>query len=30
MSGGAFADVFDDDTSYHLYRIDGGSACGLR
>lgn len=30
MSGGAFTDVFDDDTSYHLYRIDGGSACGLR
>jgi hypothetical protein len=29
MSGGAFADSFANDTSYHLYRIDGGSTCGL-
>ncbi|HEU4331335.1 MAG TPA: hypothetical protein VFR40_09475 [Lapillicoccus sp.] len=30
MSDGAFSDDFADDTSYHLYRIDGGRACGLR
>jgi hypothetical protein len=30
MSGGEFTDSFGNDTSYHLYRIDGGSTCGLR
>jgi hypothetical protein len=30
MSGGVFSDSFANDTSYHLYRIDGGSTCGLR
>jgi hypothetical protein len=29
MSDGAFTDSFPRDTSYHLYRIDGGSTCGL-
>jgi hypothetical protein len=29
MSNGAFTDSFANDTSYHLYRIDGGSTCGL-
>jgi hypothetical protein len=29
MSGGSFSDTFANDTSYHLYRIDGGSTCGL-
>ncbi len=23
------SDTFAGDTSYHLYRIDGGSTCGL-
>lgn len=29
MSGGALTDSFADDTSYHVYGIDGGSSCGL-
>jgi len=29
MSSGVFTDSFANDTSYHLYRIDGGSTCGL-
>jgi hypothetical protein len=30
MSGGVFTDSFANDTSYHLYRVDGGGTCGLR
>jgi hypothetical protein len=29
MSGGSFTDSFADKNSIHIYRIDGGSNCGL-
>ena len=29
VSGGSFADSFADKNSIHIYRIDGGSNCGL-
>ena len=27
---GSFADSFADGNAVHIYRIDGGSACGLK
>jgi hypothetical protein len=29
MSGGSFTDSFADGNAVHIYRIDGGSTCGL-
>jgi hypothetical protein len=29
VSGGAFTDSFADGNAVHIYRIDGGSSCGL-
>jgi hypothetical protein len=29
VSGGSFSDQFADGNSIHIYRIDGGSTCGL-
>ena len=29
MSNGSFSDGFANDNTIHLYRIDGGSTCGL-
>ena len=29
VSGGAFTDTFADPNAVHIYRIDGGSTCGL-
>jgi PA14 domain len=29
VSGGAFSDSFADGNAVHIYRIDGGSTCGL-
>jgi hypothetical protein len=29
VNGGAWTDTFADPNSIHIYRIDGGSACGL-
>ena len=29
VSGGAWTDTFANDNTVHLYRIDGGSTCGL-
>jgi hypothetical protein len=29
LSGGSFADGFADRNPVHIYRIDGGSSCGL-
>jgi hypothetical protein len=29
VSGGSFTDSFADKNSVHIYRIDGGSSCGL-
>jgi hypothetical protein len=29
VSGGSFTDSFADGNAVHIYRIDGGSACGL-
>lgn len=30
VSGGSFTDGFADKNAIHIYRIDGGSSCGLR
>ena len=30
VEGGAFSDTFADGNAVHIYRIDGGSTCGLR
>jgi hypothetical protein len=30
VRGGAFSDTFADGDAVHIYRIDGGSTCGLR
>jgi hypothetical protein len=29
VSNGSFADQFADGNAVHIYRIDGGSTCGL-
>ena len=29
VSGGSFSDSFADGNAVHIYRIDGGSSCGL-
>ena len=29
VSGGSFSDSFADGNAVHIYRIDGGSTCGL-
>jgi len=29
MASGSFTDSFADKNSVHIYRIDGGSSCGL-
>jgi hypothetical protein len=29
MSNGSFTDSFATKNSIHIYRIDGGSSCGL-
>jgi hypothetical protein len=29
MSNGSFSDSFADKNAFHVYRIDGGSTCGL-
>ena len=29
VSGGSFTDSFADKNAIHIYRIDGGSRCGL-
>jgi chitodextrinase len=29
VSGGSFSDTFADPNAVHIYRIDGGSSCGL-
>jgi len=29
MTGGSFTDQFADKNSIHIYRVDGGSSCGL-
>jgi hypothetical protein len=29
ISGGSFTDSFADKNAVHIYRIDGGSRCGL-
>jgi hypothetical protein len=30
MRRGSFTDSFADKNAIHIYRIDGGSTCGLR
>jgi hypothetical protein len=30
MSSGTFTDAFADSNAYHLYRVDGGTSCGLK
>jgi hypothetical protein len=29
VTNGSFSDSFADKNAVHIYRIDGGSACGL-